>query len=250
MKVETVDQATAKTEATGRVDSEVVATAKRRSFTAENKVRIVREAACRGPGEIAAPLRRDGPYPSNLVTWRRAVAKGSLGALALVGAGPRPRGSIRSPSGPPNSNVTTKGCTSVSTKPRPSSRSKKAAGDPSPDGRRSREQRAAAISAIRELAAPPVRCTPSWRRAARRASGAIRCGATPSPHNRSCWRRSHVFLDFTEPAERLESAATDLATRILTDPRSRRAPASAVLTQPLNQRLIHVDTLRTTPWTS
>lgn len=44
----------------------------RRRFTAEFKLKVLREAdACREPGEIGALLRRHGLYSSHLVTWRR-----------------------------------------------------------------------------------------------------------------------------------------------------------------------------------
>ena len=46
--------------------------AKRRRFTAEYKLRIVREAdACKGDGDVAALLRREGLYSSHLSSWRR-----------------------------------------------------------------------------------------------------------------------------------------------------------------------------------
>ena len=49
-------------------DPEVVARPKRRQFTAEYKLRILREAdACKGSGEIGALLRREGLYSSHLV---------------------------------------------------------------------------------------------------------------------------------------------------------------------------------------
>lgn len=92
-RIPRVDQRNTNTDPPGRVDSEVVATAKRRRFNAEYKLRIVREAeACRGPGEIGALLRREGLYSSNLVMWRRAAAKGSLGALAARRRGPKAKG--------------------------------------------------------------------------------------------------------------------------------------------------------------
>ncbi|MBI5934445.1 MAG: transposase [Chloroflexi bacterium] len=53
-------------------NTEVVAKAKRRRFTAAEKLRVLREAeACRGSGEIGALLRRKGLYSSYLTTWRR-----------------------------------------------------------------------------------------------------------------------------------------------------------------------------------
>ena len=65
-------------------DPEVAEKAKRRRFTAEYKIRILREAdACRGDGDIGALLRREGLYSSNLAAWRRqrdAIAKEGLKA--------------------------------------------------------------------------------------------------------------------------------------------------------------------------
>jgi transposase-like protein len=46
--------------------------AKRRTFTAEYKLRILAEAAAASqPGAIGALQRREGLYSSHLVTWRR-----------------------------------------------------------------------------------------------------------------------------------------------------------------------------------
>ena len=63
-------------------DPEVSEQAKRRRFTAEYKLRIVREAdACKGDGDVAALLRREGLYSSHLSSWRRQrdeVAKAGL----------------------------------------------------------------------------------------------------------------------------------------------------------------------------
>jgi transposase len=53
-------------------DPEVAAKAARRSFNAEYKQRILREAdGCREEGAIGALLRREGLYSSHLATWRR-----------------------------------------------------------------------------------------------------------------------------------------------------------------------------------
>ena len=53
-------------------DPEVDARPKRRRFTAEYKLRVLRQAdACKAPGEIGALLRREGLYSSHLVHWRR-----------------------------------------------------------------------------------------------------------------------------------------------------------------------------------
>jgi len=51
---------------------EVLAKATRRRFTAEYKLRVLREAdACTEPGEIGAVLRREGLYTSHLCLWRK-----------------------------------------------------------------------------------------------------------------------------------------------------------------------------------
>ena len=71
----------------GVPDPELVEKARRRRFTAEYKLKIVREAeACTRPGEIGELLRREGLYSSLLTEWRRAHDSGALGALE------RPRG--------------------------------------------------------------------------------------------------------------------------------------------------------------
>ena len=63
----------------------------RRRFTAEYKLRIVREAeACKEPGELGALLRREGLYSSHLAAWRKQVAKGSLQGLKTRKRGPKP----------------------------------------------------------------------------------------------------------------------------------------------------------------
>jgi transposase-like protein len=58
-------------------ETEVTSKPKRRGFTAEYKLRILREAdACTKRGEIGALLRREGLYSSHLVDWRRARDSG------------------------------------------------------------------------------------------------------------------------------------------------------------------------------
>ena len=68
----------------GAPDPEVAERAKRRRFTAEYKLRILREAdACKGHGDLGALLRREGLYSSHLATWRRQrdeIAKAGLTA--------------------------------------------------------------------------------------------------------------------------------------------------------------------------
>ena len=63
-------------------DSELVERPLRRRFSAEYKLRVLREAdACSKPGEVGALLRREGLYSSLLTEWRRAREAGALGAL-------------------------------------------------------------------------------------------------------------------------------------------------------------------------
>jgi transposase len=63
-------------------DVQVAAKPQRRSFTAEYKRRILKEAdACTTPGAVGALLRREGLYSSHLVEWRRARARGEPAAL-------------------------------------------------------------------------------------------------------------------------------------------------------------------------
>ena len=72
-------------------DPEVVARARRRTFSAEYKLRILQEAdACTEPGQIGALLRREGLYSSHLTDWRRARAAGQLAALGSRKRGPKP----------------------------------------------------------------------------------------------------------------------------------------------------------------
>jgi transposase len=71
----------------GVLDPELVERPRRRRFSAEYKLQVVREAdACTQPVKIGALLRREGLYSSHLVEWRRARDAGALVALE------RPRG--------------------------------------------------------------------------------------------------------------------------------------------------------------
>ena len=74
-----------------RRDPEVIAKAKRRTFTAEYKQQILQEAddAAATPGGVGALLRREGLYSSHLVTWRRERQAGILEALKPRKRGPR-----------------------------------------------------------------------------------------------------------------------------------------------------------------
>ena len=71
----------------------MVADAKRRTFTAEYKQRILEEAdtAAAQPGGIGALLRREGLYSSHLVTWRRERQAGVLKGLTPHKRGPKSR---------------------------------------------------------------------------------------------------------------------------------------------------------------
>ena len=75
------------TELAGIPDPELVEQAKRRSFTAEYKARVLAEAdACSQPGQVGELLRREGLYTSHLTYWRK---QRKVGALAELG---KPRG--------------------------------------------------------------------------------------------------------------------------------------------------------------
>jgi transposase len=64
-------------------DPEVVPTAKRRRFSAKEKLRILEEAdTCTEPGEVGALVRREGIYSSYLSRWRKARDRGQLTALS------------------------------------------------------------------------------------------------------------------------------------------------------------------------
>ena len=66
-------------------DPEVPEKAKRRRFSAEYKLAILREVdACTDPGQIGALLRRERLYSSHLVDWRRQRDAGALQALACM----------------------------------------------------------------------------------------------------------------------------------------------------------------------
>ena len=65
-----------------RPDPELVEQAKRRSFTAEYKARILAEAdACTKPGGVGELLRREGLYTSHLAYWRKQRRDGALKEL-------------------------------------------------------------------------------------------------------------------------------------------------------------------------
>ena len=72
-------------------DVQVAAKARRRTYTAEYKRRILKDAdACATPGAVGALLRREGLYSSHLVVWRRARGRGELTAMAPKKRGRKP----------------------------------------------------------------------------------------------------------------------------------------------------------------
>lgn len=83
-----------------RPDPEVSAKPVRRSFTAEYKARILREADACAPGEIGALLRREGLYSSHLSKRRQQRERGVAQALA-----PAKRGPKKAPRNPPAQRV-------------------------------------------------------------------------------------------------------------------------------------------------
>jgi transposase len=79
--------ATGRAAPAGVPDPELVERPKRRRYSAEYKLRILREAdACTRPGEVGALLRREGLYTSHLTYWRKQRDEGALKGLS------RPRG--------------------------------------------------------------------------------------------------------------------------------------------------------------
>jgi transposase len=73
-------------------DPEVVAKPKRRRFTAEYRLRIVKEAdRCTQPGDVGRLLRREGLYSSHLTKWREAHRNGALHGLRSKKRGVKPK---------------------------------------------------------------------------------------------------------------------------------------------------------------
>ena len=73
-------------------DPELRPAVERRTWTAAEKLRILRAAeACRpGSPERGALLRREGIYSSHLSKWRRQRERGMLDGLAAQPRGPQP----------------------------------------------------------------------------------------------------------------------------------------------------------------
>ena len=65
---------------------------RRRRFSIDYRLRVLAEAdASTIPGQIAALLRREGLYSSNLSAWRQQRDAGQLSALTPVKPGPKPK---------------------------------------------------------------------------------------------------------------------------------------------------------------
>lgn len=71
---------------------EVPEKARRRSYTAEYKRLILKEAdVCKEQRQVGALLRKEGLYSSNLTAWRHQVERGTLDALSSKKRGPKVR---------------------------------------------------------------------------------------------------------------------------------------------------------------
>jgi transposase-like protein len=63
-------------------EPEVMTKGKRRRFTAQHKLDILKQAdACSKKGSLGSLLRREGLYSSHLTTWRHQMDRGKLAAL-------------------------------------------------------------------------------------------------------------------------------------------------------------------------
>ena len=73
-------------------DPEVPEGPKRRHFSPEYRLRILREAdRCKATGEVGALLRREGLYSSHLANWRRQRDAGGLSGMRSTKRGPKVR---------------------------------------------------------------------------------------------------------------------------------------------------------------
>ena len=75
-------------------DPEVLEKPKRRRFTAQYKLRVLRDLdaakASGKPGAVGVVLRREGLYSSHLVDWRKEREAGELAGLTPAKRGPKP----------------------------------------------------------------------------------------------------------------------------------------------------------------
>lgn len=73
-------------------DAEVLARARRQTFSVAYKLRILTEAdQSSQPGQIGSLLRREGLYSSHLTNWRRQRERGELGRQQRPQPGADPR---------------------------------------------------------------------------------------------------------------------------------------------------------------
>ena len=73
-----------------RSPTEVTSKAKRRSFTAEYKRKVLQEVdGCTERGQVGALLRREGLYSSHLTEWRALRESGALAGLEPKKRGPK-----------------------------------------------------------------------------------------------------------------------------------------------------------------
>lgn len=89
---QSVDRPEASPSSAGAAVESVAKRGERRSFTAAEKLRIVREAAaCTKRGEIGALLRREGIYSSLLTSWRSQLAVHGSEGLSPRTPGRKPK---------------------------------------------------------------------------------------------------------------------------------------------------------------
>jgi transposase len=85
---------------TQRPDPEVPERARRRTFTAKNKLAILAEYDAAADGEKGALLRREGLYSSHIDYWRKARDGGVLAGLGVLRGRPQrdpPNGTVKVP---------------------------------------------------------------------------------------------------------------------------------------------------------
>lgn len=72
------------------METEVMAKTQRRQYSAEYKLRILRELdECEGKGAVGSLLRREGLYSSLVSKWREQRENGSLNGLVGQRRGPK-----------------------------------------------------------------------------------------------------------------------------------------------------------------
>jgi transposase len=89
-------QLVASSPAASRPSPEVVVDARRRTFSLDYKLRILKEAeAVKAVGGIGALLRREGLYSSHLTTWRQERETGMWQGLTPKSRGPKRKADSR-----------------------------------------------------------------------------------------------------------------------------------------------------------